>query len=397
MQENKHILFISSEPLGYEKMPLASVYVLDQIELIKPYFDQVGILAVAYLPTSKFFLAPRYYKYENAAINGVIYNTAVKKKFYPLKFISRQRQYDASVARGMKRFKSYVNQYGLPDLIHAHNSFFAGLLAIEIKKIYRIPVVLTEHSSVMYGDLSAVEIGWLRNIYEHADIVVTVSEGLAKKLLTHLDLSPDTKGIEIVPNALNPLFESILSVDGLKKDGFTFITVGNLVDVKNQMLLLEAFSMYFNSEKDVKLIIIGEGPLRSQLLAHTHKLGIHDQIEFTGYLNKEEVKSKLSNADVFVLSSRFETYGIAVMEALSCGLPVVTTPCRGPEMMIKDTNGRTVSDHTPKALGEMMSAFRKNEFVWDNALIRKECIKNFGGKSFVEKLMHLYKLLKIRN
>jgi glycosyltransferase involved in cell wall biosynthesis len=393
---NKHILFISSEPFCPEKMPLASIYVLDQVELIKPYFGKVGLLAVAYLPSSNIFLHPKFYRFNNTYLNGVIYNSAVKKKLLPLKFISHQRRYDSLVTYALEVFSNYIDKYGIPDLVHAHNSFFGGLVACEIKKKFGVPFVLTEHSSVMYGKLTFKEINWFRNIFSQSDILISVSLSLANRLYKQLEIFDRLKSISVVPNALNPLYEKSINLKKKGSNTFNFITVGNLVDVKNHILLLKAFSLYFKFEKQVKLVIVGDGPLRNKLLTYSSELGIKDQVEFTGYLDKNVVRTKMIQSDVFVLSSRHETFGIVVMEALSCGLPVISTPCQGPLMLVNEINGRIVDDHTPESLGKMMLVFRRNEIVWDSMIIRNKCIIDFGAKSFVEKILGIYKHILIK-
>lgn len=386
----KHILFISSEPVVPEKMPLASIYVLDQARIIKPLVEKVGFFSIAYLPTSRLLMGAKYYQFNDTNIDGIIYYTDVKKKALPINFISQKTQYKSSVRRGIMLFEKYIYKHGLPDFIHAHNSFFAGIVAIAIKRKYNVPVIVTEHSSHLYDALNEHEIQWIQEVYEESDEFISVSKGLAERVKLYLGSITQKKGIKIIPNALDPIFEEQRAI-APRQAFYTFVNVGNLVEVKNQKLLLHAFANVFAGNVQVKLLIIGDGPLKRTLKKIASDLNLDQQVEFTGYLNKASVKEILYKADAFVLSSKFETYGIAVMEALACGLPVISTPCKGPEMMISHDNGVILEDHDINSLGKVMHSFWKDEYSWNKELIKINCEQTFGHAAFIKQIEEIYK------
>jgi glycosyltransferase involved in cell wall biosynthesis len=99
--------------------------------------------------------------------------------------------------------------------------------------------------------------------------------------------------------------------------------VGSLTAVKGHDLLLSAVAAVAQTIPDLRLLVVGDGPLRGALVAATRKLTIHDRVHFTGW--REDVPALLSAMDGYVCASRSEGMSNAVMEAMASGLPVVST------------------------------------------------------------------------
>ncbi|BFN15359.1 glycosyltransferase [Marinobacter sp. RI1] len=102
------------------------------------------------------------------------------------------------------------------------------------------------------------------------------------------------------------------------------LNVARLVPQKGHALLLEA---YARSGISHKLVIVGEGPLRSELEAKARELGIHDRVLFAG--KRKNPYPWMKNADLFVLASEYEGLGIVLTEALACGTPIMAVESRG--------------------------------------------------------------------
>jgi GalNAc-alpha-(1->4)-GalNAc-alpha-(1->3)-diNAcBac-PP-undecaprenol alpha-1,4-N-acetyl-D-galactosaminyltransferase len=119
------------------------------------------------------------------------------------------------------------------------------------------------------------------------------------------------------------------------KSGRVMIAMGRLVHQKGFDLLLKAFSMIAAKYPEWSLTVLGEGPLRADLEAQTEALHLAGRIRWAGLV--EDPFPALCGADLFVFSSRFEGFGLALAEAMACGLPVVSFDCpEGPSDIIRN-------------------------------------------------------------
>jgi glycosyltransferase involved in cell wall biosynthesis len=292
---------------------------------------------------------------------------------------------------GRSLFDRYVEKHGVPDLLHAHNALYAGTLAVALKRHTGLPVVLTEHSS---AHLRQSMRGWQRKIareaFEGANARIAVSPALCRVL--EAEYGTPEKRWTWIPNVLNPFFEDQdekFSVPG-GGEQLRFLAVGSLKPVKNHRDLITAFSKAFGGDYAVQLRIAGSGPLRDELVRHSKALGVSEQVHFLGHLDRKQVLSEMRTCDVFVLSSMEETFGVALIEALSCGRPVVATACGGPEDIVEAGDGLLVSPSSPNALCEGLKCIRETIEEYDPRGIRARCVARFGRAVVAKQLMSLY-------
>ncbi|WP_439883474.1 glycosyltransferase [Pontibacter sp. MBLB2868] len=175
-------------------------------------------------------------------------------------------------------------------------------------------------------------------VYRFADCVVAVSEGLADNL-SSIAMIPKKK----IKTIYNPAYTDHLTkhIDDeihhpwLKnKEVPVLINVARLSTAKNQKLLIRAVAKVLKT-RQVKLIIVGEGPLRNSLQDEINKLNLQESIDMVGF--QIHPVSWIAKSDLFVLSSDFEGFGNVVVEALATGITVVTTACNyGPPEIVKN-------------------------------------------------------------
>lgn len=125
----------------------------------------------------------------------------------------------------------------------------------------------------------------------------------------------------------------------LKEEDFVVLYVGRLSDEKNPQLLLEAFGKIAGKNK--KLLFVGEGPLKKELQARAKNMGLEERVCFAGFQPRELVLNFYAAADIFVLPSKRETWGIVVNEAMCFGLPVITSDQVGafPDLVKEGVSG----------------------------------------------------------
>jgi len=300
--------------------------------------------------------------------------------------------------RGLVLFEKYVAEQGIPDIIHAHNALYAGVFASLIKNKFNVPYVLTEHStSYARGVYHRYEIKTAARAFADADARIVVSPKLGALLETVFGKT--VHPWEWIPNLLDERLEgNILKNEGQRSGGlFRFLSIGNLNERKAHSDLLKAFASQFGAEDNVQLRIGGEGPLRRQLEALVVELGMRRKVVFLGFLDRARVCAEMEMCDTFVLPSHYETFGVVLIEALACGMPVISTACKGPECIVHDENGVLVQPGDISALAEAMVTIRLRIDRYDKKRIREDCLARFGQQAVVTKLLAVYGRLSHRS
>ncbi|MDA3850452.1 MAG: glycosyltransferase [Spirochaetaceae bacterium] len=172
---------------------------------------------------------------------------------------------------------------------------------------------------------------------------------------------------------------------------YRYINIAWMKKNKNQSMLIHAFHKTFKDMENVELVLIGDGPERKNLELQIKELNLEDRVILKGNINREDIPHELQQADAFVLSSQIETFGVVLIEAMSCGLPVIATRCGGPESIISnDTLGilcRINIDSLSKAL---LHVYHSD---YDPQLIRQHVMDNFSEKAVISKLSTIYQEL----
>ncbi len=205
---------------------------------------------------------------------------------------------------------------------------------------------------------------WIvRLIYPFADAVVGISQGVMQDIQKNANIRPNRISWIHNPVVTKGLLENLkeTSKDEWFEQAKSQIIVmsGRLVHQKDYVTAVCAYEKIVQ-KRDIRLLILGEGALRGELEALAEQLGVEDKIHFTGFV--ENPLSYMKHADLFVLSSIHEGFGNVVVEALLCGLPVVSTDCpSGPAEILQDGEfGTLVPVCDPQALSDaIISALDK--------------------------------------
>ncbi len=213
----------------------------------------------------------------------------------------------------------------------------------------QIPVIVSEHSYPGFGDVNRVWQILMKVMYRRADLLTLLTENA-------LPFYPVDRGYRsiVMPNpVLTPLIEE---VSEKLYPTPTLIAVGSLRPVKGFDLLIQAFHQIGDKYPDWHLTILGEGSIRGELTALISQLELADRVHLPGKV--ENVNAYLRQADIFVMSSRFEGFPMALCEAMACGLPVIATDClSGPREIIMDgVDGILVKMEDVQALAAGMDA-----------------------------------------
>ncbi|RDI71079.1 glycosyltransferase family 4 protein [Halopelagius longus] len=173
-----------------------------------------------------------------------------------------------------------------------------------------------------------------RRLLERADDVVTLSRFMDDQLCgvygpVH-DAAVVPGGVDTETYRPDAGPYDRMEGDDADADGTAFLTVRRLSPRMGHELLLDAFADHASDYPDDRLYVAGDGPLREELEARADRLGVDDRVTFLGYVPDADLPSAYASADAFVLpTTRLEGFGLATLEALSSGTPVVGTPVGG--------------------------------------------------------------------
>ncbi len=298
------------------------------------------------------------------------------------------------VNRYLELFEYYRDKYGEPDIIIAHSSIWAGYVASLIEEKYGIPYILVEHRSRFARDIEATQkmirewyFPFIRRSLTYAGKIVTVSEAIDNQLIS---ISPGIRNkIITIPNLIDTEFFCPPTIPR-QKQPFVFLGFGILEDVKGFDILIEAFANFVRKhDGEFFLRIGGRGGKFRKLKALSRKLGVEDLVTLHGYVPRIEVKHEMELANLFILPSRFEAFGVVLIEAMATGCPVISTYSGGPESIVKDPSGILVEPEDPVGLETAMERIYDNYSSYNPDEIRSSVVQNYSVGAIRKKYHNL--------
>lgn len=187
------------------------------------------------------------------------------------------------------------------------------------------------------------------------DLIIAISQGVKKVLMQS---GIDSRKIKVIPSGIDYTpFEEAVDSDYLRQelsfaaDDFLVGIVAHLADHKGHKYLIEATKILKGKAPKIKVIIVGEGPLRLELGKQVKATEVEDMVFFMGF--REDIPQILGSLDLFVLSSKTEGMGSSIMDAMASRLPVVATKVGGiPEVVVNEKTGLLVPPKNPAALAD---------------------------------------------
>lgn len=271
-----------------------------------------------------------------------------------------------------------------PEVIHAH-SYPAALSAIPISALTGIPYVITEHSSNLLTGLTHNWRRFARLAYSRASRVLAVSSGLAAAMSR---VTP--RPVTVVPNLVTAQFLAPPSPERTANAEFAFVSIGYCHPNKGWDILIEAFAALLKSGVPATLTLCGGQEDCYELLSTVRGLGIADHVRFTGRIGRREVKKQLDAADCHVMPSRFETFGIATIEALACGKPVIMTATAAADELVNTGNGLITPIDDAAVLASAMEWMVGNALIYNPDAIRAECRAKYSEEAVCGLLAGIY-------
>ncbi len=287
-------------------------------------------------------------------------------------------------------YTSYVQKFGKPDLIHAHSLLYAGCAARVLSERVHVPYVVTEHSTVYARSLLGA--------WQHAQAAAAAKAAQRRFAVSppFCELLTGYFGcVEMhwtpMPNIVRQDFLDTSLQEKTQSADFSFLHVSLLDAKKNVDNLIRAYARVFYGNTNVSLKIGGHGPERPRLQALAQELGVSGQVQFLGALSRHQVLSEMQACDAFVLPSKYETFGVVVVEALALGKPVIATRCGGPESIVGDDDGVLVPVNDVDSLAQAMRNLRANHDHYKPNAIRASCAARYSERAVANRLITEYR------
>jgi glycosyltransferase involved in cell wall biosynthesis len=291
------------------------------------------------------------------------------------------------------------------DIVHVHQALYPAFISVLIgKQILRKPVLVKTSSSGLTSDSKLIRrfpLGkfQLRYLLKKMDCLVTVSRISGKE---YQEIGFPESKIVYIPNGVEVPSRAQDFSDGIK----CVVSTSRLSEEKGIDVLLRAWANLVKHEIGLQLTIMGYGPLESDLKGLIRFLEIENSVEFTGRV--ENVKSYLTNAQLFILPSRSEGLSNALLEAMSYGIPCIATKVGGNGellggegkqipmggYMVAD-NGLLVNPDDPKGLSEAIRYLIHHTEVREvlGRRSRKYVEENYSIDLIAEKYINLYRAM----
>lgn len=268
-----------------------------------------------------------------------------------------------------KIFKKYK-----PDIVNAHYATGYGALA----RYARIqPLVISFWGSDIYEYpyLSKWNRNLLRRNIFYADAVASTSEAMAKRIK---EVYPEyKKDIFVTPFGIDT--ELFKPVDRTDNERPIIGIVKYLKPIYDIPLLLDAFSIVWHQMDNRPLLYIyGGGPLQGELEKRCVKLGIREDVKFFGTIPNTQIAAAINNMDIFVNCSKAESFGVALLEAMACKIPVVATETEGYREVVQDgVTGIILKDRKPETMAAEIIKLLENKNM-------RKCMGENGRKRVLE-------------
>ena len=277
------------------------------------------------------------------------------------------------------------------DVIHAHSHlFFSTNVAALLKRLKGKPLVITSHglysqtASTMVQSMYMPTIG--RWTLSSADRVICYTQVEKEQMI---GLGVPEKKITVINNGVDTNTFKPTIKKGNKK---TILWVGRYVHGKGVEILIDGFSIFSKSHPDYRLLMIGKGPLKGEIEETVSSTCLEEKVEFIESVANEVMSEVYADSEVFILTSYEEGVPRSILEAMSCGIPIVSTSLPQLRDIVKDS-GILVPPGNAVAVSEALCTLADDEELRErlgkNGRIRAE--SDFSWESTVDLTLEVYR------
>ena len=289
-----------------------------------------------------------------------------------------------------KGMKTIEKQFGKPKLIHLHVALPMGVWAVKQSKKWNLPLLLTEHWSI-YNPLNRELVSpsqkrKFKKIFKNISGITTVSNQLLQCIQ------------ELFPIEKNAIIYNVVNTELFlpqKKDNFPkkILHVSTLDErSKNFLGILEGIKLLSEKRQDFILEVIHEfrNEKAEAYLAHNH---LGNFVHFLGSMSEEQVAMKMGSCDFLLLFSNYENLPCVLLEAMSCGKPVITTPVGGIPEIVNTEKGIFVEPRNINQLVEKLEFMLDNFESFESQNLRDYAVTHFSKEVIGEQFYKFYEAI----
>ena len=298
---------------------------------------------------------------------------------------------------GMRSFLYAMKNKKDIRITHAHYAFPTGMISLLIKKMYKIPYVVTVHG----GDLdkmakkSARIRRFTKCILKEAAAVITVGEKLQNDVINDYGIAPqkvEVMSMGVDTSIFKPMGqEEVRLLLDVPLNERVLIFVGNVIEAKGVMELVHAFEQLEETHNDLLLYIVGSQKDQRFTSEVKEQVGGNTNVRFKEPVSQTELAKWMSAADILVLPSYHEGFGLVALEALAAGAQVVATNVGGLPYLLKDDVGILVEPRNAQALAEGLKEALVNEVTREQHEVVQQAIQQHSSEVIVKRLNDIYK------
>ncbi len=292
------------------------------------------------------------------------------------------------VAAHKKNFLHTMERFGKPDIIHAHVTYPAGWIAMQLSQEFEVPYLIKEcmgpfpFRTPKFINRDGSLTHWIREPLEKADQVIAMSPSLADSIANFGLRRPLVIPYPVDERRFLPGAEE-------RKQKFQFFTLCGLSFEKGIPDLLRAIPLALREVPDLVFKIGGAGK-QDEYMQLARELGIAGAVEWLGPVTREAAPRCFSESAAFIMMSHLETFGMVYAEAVASGKPVIATRCGGPEFIVNEKNGFLVEvgniEQIAKAMVEMYRSYEK----FDQDAIRRDFLARFSRGAIISQIVQCY-------
>ncbi|HNV97054.1 MAG TPA: glycosyltransferase [bacterium] len=263
--------------------------------------------------------------------------------------------------------KLFINSWKLLkkekfDVISVQDQYYLALISYLLAKKFKIGLEIQIHGFEKYNGLRKIIANF---VIPRANAIRVVSQRLEQELIDKFKINQEK--ITVVP-----IYSEVGTRDlgpGKTREKFIFLTIGRLVKVKNIKLQIKALKKITEKYKNIELQIVGSGPEKENLENLVKDLNLESYVKFFGY--QKDLESFYKNADVFMLTSDYEGWGLVIIEAFQYKLPIIMTDvgCAN-EIVINNENAIIIPVNDLNLLEDAMIK------IYENKDLREKFVKN---------------------
>ncbi|WP_195759288.1 glycosyltransferase family 4 protein [Pedobacter puniceum] len=367
--------------------PLDAIFTKKHVDLI----SRKNKVAVAFAVESNLLNGIYEIKSEengNYPIYTCYYRTSRCNLYLYKKIVNFYRKLNAYV----KAFKCAMKHLKHVDFIHIHVIGFEAIIPLFYKIFKKIPYYITEHSTIYLrcNSVWSFENMFKRFIVKESLGISAVSNALRDGMRK---LRIDHRFFFVIPNIVDEL--KFQYKQKQKGEIFRFLHISRLDEkAKNTIGILRVFDKIFEQNKNIELHIVGGFPnVISESELYSKKLKSKSNIFFHGVKFNDDIIAYYQKVDVFVMFSNYETQGVVVMEALFCGLPVITTNLLCFKEYLHQGNSIMIDPKDEISLQKVMELVIKQEVeFWTPENIVIDIKEKFASQKIENSFMEFYKI-----